>query len=185
MATCCRFSPWRGRPAGPVTPPRSSPTPRSAGAALEDTLGAFQRQTGTNAATDMSPATAGELFGGTRVDLGTDEALAAARDFGPDLVIAETADFLGPLAASRLGVPWASHGVGIAPEEHESEDGTGWRAPVFPGREHLPRVLVTPRDHSSRVPGKHPAVVGTTAGAHGSRRHRPSVTWPGRRGGPE
>jgi hypothetical protein len=62
----------------------------------------------------MSPATAGEFFGGTRVDLGADEALTAAQDFGPGLVIAETADFLGPLAASRLGAPWASHGVGIA-----------------------------------------------------------------------
>ncbi|WP_051858466.1 glycosyltransferase [Streptomyces cellulosae] len=174
-----------------------APAPvRSAGATLEDTLGAFQRRTGTNAATDMSPATAGEFFGGTRVDLGADEALVAAGDFGPDLVIAETADFLGPLAASRLGVPWASHGVGIAldaplaeamwataaaratergitlarpfasvdpwpeclqrddwqppadrvtirPEAHGSEDGTDWQAPVFTGREHLPRVLVT------------------------------------------
>ncbi|WP_299542486.1 hypothetical protein [uncultured Streptomyces sp.] len=62
----------------------------------------------------MSPATAGELFGGTRVDLGADDALAAARDFAPDLVIAETADFLGPLAASGAGVQRLSHGVGIA-----------------------------------------------------------------------
>ncbi|MFJ9038831.1 glycosyltransferase [Streptomyces sp. NPDC102406] len=167
-----------------------------AGATLEETLGEFQRRTGKNAATDMSPATAGEFFGGTRVDLGADEALAAARDFAPDLVIAETADFLGPLVASQSGVAWASHGVGIAleaplaeamwataaaraagrgvtlarpvtsvdpwpdclqrddwepaadrvtirPEAHESETGTDWQVPSFPGREHLPRVLVT------------------------------------------
>ncbi|CAM5283154.1 L-demethylnoviosyl transferase [Streptomyces alboniger] len=167
-----------------------------AGASLEETLGEFHRRTGTNAAEDMSPATAGEFFGGTRVDLGADAALAAARDFGPDLVICETADFLGPLAASSLGVPWASHGVGIAleapladamwataaaraaargtglvrpfasvdpwpdclqrdgweapagriavrPEAHGSETGTAWEAPEFPGREHLPRILVT------------------------------------------
>ncbi|MFJ4978428.1 hypothetical protein ACIP6X_24330 [Streptomyces coeruleorubidus] len=64
-----------------------APAPvHSAGATPEDTLGAFQRQTGTNAATDMSPATAGEFFGGTRVDLGAGEALAAAHDFGPDLL---------------------------------------------------------------------------------------------------
>ena len=168
----------------------------AAGATLEETLGTFRRRTGKNAATDMSPATAGEFFGGTRIDLGADEALAAARDFAPDLVVAESADFLGPLAASRLGVDWVSHGVGIAleaplaeamwataaaratergivlaqpsavvdpwpdclqrddwkpaanriavrPQAHESEAGTEWRAPSFPGREHLPRVLVT------------------------------------------
>ncbi len=167
-----------------------------AGASLEETLGEFHRRTGANAAEDMSPATAGEFFGGTRVDLGADAALAAAHEFGPDLVIAETADFLGPLAASHLGVPWASHGVGIAleaplaeamraaaaaraaargiepappfatvdpwpdclqragweapagriavrPEAHEPGTGTAWEAPAFPGREHLPRVLVT------------------------------------------
>ncbi|MDQ1034695.1 UDP:flavonoid glycosyltransferase YjiC (YdhE family) [Streptomyces sp. V3I8] len=171
-----------------------------AGASLEETLDEFHRTTGTNAAEDMSPATAGEFFGGIRVDLGADAALAAAHDFGPDLVVAETADFLGPLAAAHLGVPWASHGVGIAleaplaeamwataaaratarglalarpfasvdpwpdclqrddwkpsrdritvrPEAHESESGSGsgagWEAPAFPGREHLPRVLVT------------------------------------------
>lgn len=171
-------------------------TVHAAGATLEDTLCEFQQRTGKNAATDMSPATAGEFFGGTRVDLGADDALAAARDFAPDLVIAESADFLGPLVASHLGVPWASHGVGIAledplaeamwataaaratergitlarpsatvdpwpdclqrddwvpsadrvtirPQAHESESGTDWRAPSFPGREHLPRVLVT------------------------------------------
>jgi UDP:flavonoid glycosyltransferase YjiC (YdhE family) len=167
-----------------------------AGASLEETLGEFHRRTGTNAAEDMSPATAGEFFGGTRVDLGADAARTAAREFGADLVVAETADFLGPLAASHLGVPWASHGVGIAletplaeamwataaaraaavgttlvrpvasvdpwpdrlqrdgwqpsadritirPEAHEAETGTDWEAPAFPGREHLPRVLVT------------------------------------------
>ncbi|MFF5900946.1 glycosyltransferase [Streptomyces argenteolus] len=171
-------------------------TVHAAGATLEDTLGEFQRRTGKNAATDMSPATAGEFFGGTRVDLGADDALAVARDFAPDLVIAETADFLGPLVASQLGVPWATHGVGIAletplaeamwataaaraaergitlagpsatvdpwpdclqrddwkpsadrvtirPQAHESEAATDWQAPSFPGREDLPRVLVT------------------------------------------
>src|SRR5690349_5641010 len=66
----------------------------AAGATLEATLAEFQRRTGKDATTDMSPATAGEFFGGTRVDLGADEALAAARTFAPDLVVAETADFL-------------------------------------------------------------------------------------------
>ncbi|MFE5403276.1 glycosyltransferase [Streptomyces sp. NPDC056580] len=168
----------------------------AAGASLEVTLAEFQQRTGKDAAADMSPATAGEFFGGTRFDLGADEALAAAHSFAPDLVVAETADFLGPLVAAELGVEWASHGVGIAleaplaeamwstaearaaardivltlpsmsidpwpaclqrddwepsadrvtirPEAHESEAVSQWRRPSFPGREHLPRVLVT------------------------------------------
>jgi UDP:flavonoid glycosyltransferase YjiC (YdhE family) len=145
----------------------------------------------------MSPAAAGEFFGGARVDLGADDALAAAAGFRPDLVVAEGADYLGPLVAAHLGVPWVSHAVGIAieaplaetmqaaaaqrmtargitptvpvasvgpwpdclqrdtwspaavrvplrAEAHESEAGcSSWVRPEFPGREHLPRVLVT------------------------------------------
>ncbi|GGX97297.1 glycosyl transferase [Streptomyces minutiscleroticus] len=173
----------------------------AAGATLEVTLAEFQQRTGKDATADMSPATAGEFFGGTRFDLGADEALAAAHAFAPDLVVAETADFLGPLVAAELGVKWASHGVGIALEDplaeamwstaearaaardivltrpfmsidpwpaclqrddwepsadrvtirpeahgseaHGSEAAPEWRQPSFPGREHLPRVLVT------------------------------------------
>ncbi|MEU7467540.1 hypothetical protein AB0A94_03065 [Streptomyces sp. NPDC044984] len=96
-------------------------TVHSAGPTLEETLGEFRRRTGTNAAVGMNPAAAGEFFGGTRVDLGADDALAVARDFAPELVIAEPADFLGPLAASRLRVPRARHGVGVALEASVAE----------------------------------------------------------------
>ncbi|MFF5772171.1 glycosyltransferase [Streptomyces californicus] len=169
----------------------------AAGPTLESVMTEVHRRTGADAATDMSPATAGEFFGGARVDLGIDEALAAAEGFRPDLVVAESADFLGPAVAARLGVPWASHAVGIAieaplldamkaaaavrmrergltptdpmasvdpwpaclqrdgwvaaadrialrSEANESEAETGsWSRPEFPGRDHLPRILVT------------------------------------------
>lgn len=85
-----------------------------AGATLAEALAEVHRRTGADARIDMSPATVAEFFGGVRIDLGADESLAAAAAFAPDLVIAEAADFLGPLVASRLGVPWVSHGVGIA-----------------------------------------------------------------------
>src|SRR5687767_1197921 len=45
-----------------------------------------------------------EFFVGTRVDLSFDEALAQARTFEPDLVVAETVDVLGPMVAAVLGV---------------------------------------------------------------------------------
>ncbi|MFE7722533.1 glycosyltransferase [Nocardia rhizosphaerihabitans] len=86
----------------------------SAGATLEESLAVVHRRTGADATTDMSPATVAEFFGGARIDLGADESLAAAAAFAPDLIVAEAADFLGPLVASKLGVPWISHAVGIA-----------------------------------------------------------------------
>lgn len=52
-----------------------------------------------------------ELFAGTRVDLSIDEALPAARRFAPDLIVAEDADFVGPLVSAVLEVPWVKHGI--------------------------------------------------------------------------
>lgn len=89
----------------------------SVGVTLAAAMAEVRRRTGSDAATEMTPATVGEFFGGVRVDLGADESLTAAAAFAPDLVIAESADLLGPLVASSLGVPWASHGVGIAIDE--------------------------------------------------------------------
>lgn len=56
-------------------------------------------------------AGAADIFAGTRVDLSIDDALAAARDYAPDLVVAESGDFVGPLVAAALGLPWVSHAV--------------------------------------------------------------------------
>lgn len=45
--------------------------------------------------------------------LGAQAALAAATGFAPDLVVADMVDYLGPLAAAALGVPWAAHGSAL------------------------------------------------------------------------
>ncbi|WP_329455559.1 glycosyltransferase [Streptomyces sp. NBC_01497] len=72
------------------------------------------RRTGVNAAADPTPAAVAEFFAGTRVDLTADDALAAARGFAPDLIVAEACDFVGPLAAAALDVPFATLAFGPA-----------------------------------------------------------------------
>jgi UDP:flavonoid glycosyltransferase YjiC (YdhE family) len=58
-----------------------------------------------------------ELYAGLRVELSYDEALAQTGAFGPDLVVCEQYDFVGPMVAAALGVPWAAHAVmGPLPE---------------------------------------------------------------------
>jgi UDP:flavonoid glycosyltransferase YjiC (YdhE family) len=58
-----------------------------------------------------------ELYAGLRVELSFDEALRQAGAFGPDLVVCEEYDFVGPMVAAALGVPWAAHAVtGPLPE---------------------------------------------------------------------
>lgn len=51
------------------------------------------------------------LFG-TRLDLTADDAIRVARDFGPDLVVTDPLDAVGPVVAATLGVPWAVHAFG-------------------------------------------------------------------------
>jgi UDP:flavonoid glycosyltransferase YjiC (YdhE family) len=50
-------------------------------------------------------------FTDTRIDLTYDVALNQARQFAPDLLVCETYDFVGPLAAAALDVPWAEHAI--------------------------------------------------------------------------
>jgi UDP:flavonoid glycosyltransferase YjiC (YdhE family) len=60
-----------------------------------------------------TPAMIGEIFGGTRLHLDAESTLRRAREWAPDLVVAEQFDSVGPLVAARLGLPW--HQVGIGP----------------------------------------------------------------------
>ena len=53
-----------------------------------------------------TPAIIGETFGGTRLDLDREDALAAGRLWRPDLVVAEAFDTVGPFVAAHLKVPW-------------------------------------------------------------------------------
>jgi UDP:flavonoid glycosyltransferase YjiC (YdhE family) len=58
-----------------------------------------------------------EFYAGLRVELSFDEALRQARAFGPDLMVCEEYDFVGPIVAAALGVPWAAHAImGPLPE---------------------------------------------------------------------
>jgi hypothetical protein len=63
-----------------------------------------------------------EFFAGARVDLGIDEALAAARSWQPDLIVAEHFDFVGGLVGAILDVPVASlaYGAAMQPESVEA-----------------------------------------------------------------
>lgn len=73
------------------------------------------RRTGVaDAAANPQPEAVAEFFAGVRVDLTADEAVAAARDWAPDLMICEATDFVGPLVASTLRVPWHMLALGPA-----------------------------------------------------------------------
>ncbi|MFI8523291.1 glycosyltransferase [Promicromonospora sukumoe] len=72
------------------------------------------RRTGVDAAADPRPEAVADFFAGTRVDLTADDALTAAREFAPDLIVAEALDFVGPLVAAALDVPVATMAFGPA-----------------------------------------------------------------------
>ncbi|GLY03755.1 glycosyltransferase [Actinoplanes sp. NBRC 101535] len=80
------------------------------GPSTPEILADVTRRTGGDAMTDMA-AFAVEYFVETRLRAGAAEALRAARDFGPDLVVAEMSDYLGQFVAAALGVRWAAHGA--------------------------------------------------------------------------
>jgi UDP:flavonoid glycosyltransferase YjiC (YdhE family) len=76
------------------------------------------RRTGADPANDPTPEGVAEFFAGVRLDLGADEAIAAARGFGPDLIVNEMCDFIGPLVGAALDVPVATLAFGPAtPQE--------------------------------------------------------------------
>jgi UDP:flavonoid glycosyltransferase YjiC (YdhE family) len=83
-----------------------------AGPSTAETLADVERRTGVDALEDVLRG-AVEFFVESRLRLGADDALAAARGFGPDLVVADMVDFLGQLSAAALGVPWAAHGASL------------------------------------------------------------------------
>ncbi|HEX3783272.1 MAG TPA: glycosyltransferase [Pseudonocardiaceae bacterium] len=62
----------------------------------------------------ISAETEAELFAGVRVDLSFDDALAAARQWGADLIVGDVYDCLGPLVASVLNVRFGTVTLGPA-----------------------------------------------------------------------
>jgi UDP:flavonoid glycosyltransferase YjiC (YdhE family) len=73
------------------------------------------RRTGANLlAGPPSLEVEAELFAGTRVDLGFDESLEAAKKWRPDLIVSEHYDFVGPLIGAALEIPVAALAYGPA-----------------------------------------------------------------------
>jgi UDP:flavonoid glycosyltransferase YjiC (YdhE family) len=71
------------------------------------------RRSGVDPATNPTSEGMADFFAGVRLDLGGDRAIAAARDFGPSLVVSEMWDSIGPLVATALKIPLAT--VALSP----------------------------------------------------------------------
>ncbi|GGM13864.1 glycosyl transferase [Streptomyces fumigatiscleroticus] len=82
------------------------------GPEIPDLLAEAARLAGVDDPTVPDPAVAAELFAGARIDLTADAAIAAADEFGPDLIVAEATDYVGPLVAASLKVPYAKLAFG-------------------------------------------------------------------------
>jgi len=80
------------------------------GLALAELMAENDRRTGVDLLGDVvETADAGvELFTKTRVDLEFEQALRVAAEFGPDLLVAEMWDFVAPLVAAELDIPWVA-----------------------------------------------------------------------------
>jgi UDP:flavonoid glycosyltransferase YjiC (YdhE family) len=109
-----------------------------------------------------TPEVIGEIFGGARVDLGGDASLEQARQWAPDVIVAESFDAIGPLIAARLSIPWHQVGIGAAVpavivNEIERAAASRYRAaglvpvPAASYIDPCPSALQDP-DWSSRVP---------------------------------
>ncbi|MGW5652676.1 glycosyltransferase [Streptomyces humi] len=84
----------------------------AAGPEMPELLAEGARRAGVDDPTVPSPAVAAEVFAGARIELGADAAIAAARGFRPDLIVAEATDYVGPFVAAALEVPYAKHAFG-------------------------------------------------------------------------
>jgi L-noviosyl transferase len=93
----------------------------SAGPSMEVALAEAARRTGKTLRDSRSPELAAEYFAGVRIDLSFDEAMAAAKNWGPDLIISEQVDFVGPIVAAELALPSALIGIDPALEPEFQE----------------------------------------------------------------
>ncbi|GLY02311.1 glycosyltransferase [Actinoplanes sp. NBRC 101535] len=83
-----------------------------AGPDMATTLADVTHRTTLDALQDMARG-ATEFFVASRLNLGAEQALAAAEQFRPDLVVADMVDFLGRLVAAARGIPFAVHGSAL------------------------------------------------------------------------
>ena len=83
-----------------------------AGADIPTVVAEVVRRTGEDVTGEPSPDTLVYAFTTVRLDLSVDDALPVARDWGPDLVIHDEIDFVGPFVAVACGARRASHTFG-------------------------------------------------------------------------
>lgn len=114
---------------------------------------------GADPINDPQPDTVADFFAGARIDLAYDESVAAARAWGPDLIVVDAADQVGPIVAATLGVPYAMVSFGPElPSEFSApmlelaavryaERGLAMRPPI---------AIVDPAPGSFQVPGWQP-----------------------------
>ncbi|TVT59343.1 glycosyltransferase family 1 protein [Amycolatopsis rhizosphaerae] len=81
-----------------------------AGPGVDELLIEVERRTSGGDARHPGAA-AVENFAGARIDLGYPEALDRAHGFAPNLLVCEEFDFVGPLVAAALELPWAAHAI--------------------------------------------------------------------------
>lgn len=80
-----------------------------AGPEIWELVAEVERNTGVSVAEQgVTFEVEAEFFAGARIDLGYLDALAAARHWKPDLIVAEAFDFIGPMVGAALGVPVAT-----------------------------------------------------------------------------
>jgi len=82
----------------------------ASGPSLPELMAENDRRTGINLMADVvDTADAGvDLFTRTQADLAFDDALRVAADLAPDLIVAEMWDYVAPLVAAELDIPWAT-----------------------------------------------------------------------------
>lgn len=148
---------------------------------------AAARRTGGGDARQPGEA-AVENFAGARIDLSYDDAIDQARRFAPNLLVCEAFDFVGPLVAAALDLPWAAHAITAPiPEElsaamHAGADAQHAARDLRPRQrsalvDPLPEVLRSPTDPP--LPTGRPRVLVTA----GTSVHEPDLlTGPAVRG---
>ncbi|MFI6937085.1 glycosyltransferase [Streptomyces sp. NPDC050287] len=102
------------------------------------------------------PEDVAELFAGARVDLTIEEAMDAARAWKPDLIVAEAYDFVGPLVAAGLGVPWSVLTLGPALPDEQAALFSATVAPRYEQRGLIPTLPLAFIDRcppSLQIPG--------------------------------
>jgi hypothetical protein len=84
----------------------------AAGADNPTVIAEVLRRTGEDVRGECTRSAMVEAFTTARIDLSVDGALPVARDWGPDLVVHDVMDFLGPFVASACGVRRVGHTFG-------------------------------------------------------------------------